>query len=138
MYNSLLISMDNVPIDEMKIKHIEEICTVRVELVLDGKILFTKQQVKDTFGGPIKTRANLIETNNDETTSRIVITGYVTAQNHHSSSAIEQYVENAIQRSLDNIDSHLEKPSLRETSVEIKERLDVEENQGSAVLNSLK
>lgn len=133
-----ILSMEDIPIDEMKIKHIEEICTVRVELVLEGKMLFTKQTVKDTFGGPIKTREDLIETENSETTSRISIDGYVTTQNHHSSSTISKYVENAIQRSLNNIDSHLEKPSLRETSVEIEKRLDVEENQGSAVLNSLK
>ena len=73
-----ILGMEDIPIDEMKIKHIEEICTVRVELVLEGKMLFTKQTVKDTFGGPIKTREDLIETDNSKTTSRISINGYVT------------------------------------------------------------
>lgn len=131
----------NVPLDELKIKHIESMTEVILEVtaVADSSItcMDLADIAYDDIRGPIKTHKRLIRTaiENTTNTSRdvtITINGYTCSQWHHSFTDITELLTQAVTERLN--DSALSDISI---TVTVGETHDINTLTGSELLKSL-
>lgn len=124
--------MEDVSLSNMRVKHIETMVVVTIEFTLGEDFVYTPKNIKETFGGPIKTRKELI--NGGAAANRATVRGYVCTQTQHSDSEVRKYVKNAMHDAVKTRDDYLKKIDI---NVLVGERYDIKNRTGNEVLSKL-